>query len=115
MKAPLSLSVAGPAVRSHSPALAVAAALVVLQVGVTLLRPWPLALAVDYALGGRPLTGRLEFLAGMPPAELLILAAAATVVLTVLDGLLEMATLRTARGRPNASAQGFGPPCSSAR
>ncbi len=98
MKAPLSLSVAGPAVRSHSPALAVAAALVVLQVGVTLLRPWPLALAVDYALGGRPLTGRLEFLAGMPPAELLILAAAATVVLTVLDGLLEMATLRTAEG-----------------
>lgn len=98
MKAPLSLSVAGPSARSHSPALAVAAILVVLQVGVTLLRPWPLALAVDYALGGRPLTGRLEFLAGMKPAELLVLAAAATVVLTVVDGLLEMATLRIAEG-----------------
>jgi ATP-binding cassette, subfamily B, bacterial len=98
MKVPLSLSVAGPCVRSHAPALATAAGLVVLQVGVTLLRPWPLALAVDYALGGKPLTGRLEFLAGMQPARLLVLAGAATVVLTTVNGLLDMATLRTAEG-----------------
>jgi ATP-binding cassette, subfamily B, bacterial len=98
MKVPLSLSVASPSVRSHSSALATAAILVVLQVGITLLRPWPLALAVDHALGGKPLTGPLEFLAGMQPARLLVLAAAATVVLTTVDGLLDMATLRTAEG-----------------
>jgi ATP-binding cassette subfamily B protein len=98
MKAPLSLSVAGPSVRSHSPALAGAAVLVILQVGVALLRPWPLALAIDHALGSKPLTGRLEFLAGMPPAQLLVLAGGATVVLTTLDGLLEMASMRTAEG-----------------
>ncbi len=98
MKVPLSLSVASPSVRSHSSALATAATLVVLQVGITLLRPWPLALAVDHALGGKPLTGPLEFLAGMQPARMLVLAAAATVVLTTVDGLLEMATLRTAEG-----------------
>jgi ABC-type multidrug transport system fused ATPase/permease subunit len=69
-----------------------------LQVGITLLRPWPLALAVDHALGGKPLSGPLGFLAGMEPARLLLLAAAATVVLTTVDGLLDMATLRTAEG-----------------
>jgi ABC-type multidrug transport system fused ATPase/permease subunit len=98
MKVPLSLSVAGPSVRSHSSALATAATLVILQVGITLLRPWPLALAIDHALGGKPLSGPLDFLAGMQPARLLLLAAAATVVLTTLDGLLDMATLRTAEG-----------------
>ncbi|MEN3266338.1 MAG: hypothetical protein V7646_3232, partial [Pseudonocardia sp.] len=40
MKLPLSLSVAGPAARSQAPALAAAAGLVVVQVGVSLLRPW---------------------------------------------------------------------------
>ncbi|WUJ74622.1 ABC transporter ATP-binding protein/permease [Kribbella soli] len=98
MKAPLSLSVAGPSVRPHSPALAAAATLVVLQVGITLLRPWPLALAVDYALGGRPLTGHLEFLAGMGSAKLLVLAGAASVGLTIVDGLLELVIMQTAEG-----------------
>jgi hypothetical protein len=46
MKPPLSLSVAGPSARKHAPAVAVAACLVVLQVGVSLLAPWPLALAI---------------------------------------------------------------------
>ena len=98
MKVPLSLSVAGPSVRSHTPALAAGAILVVVQVGVALLRPWPLALAVDYALGGKPLSGHFGFLAGIEPTKLLILAAGATVVLTTVDGLLEMATVRTAEG-----------------
>jgi len=35
-----------------------------LEKGVTLLRSWPFALAVDYALGGRPLDGQLGFLGG---------------------------------------------------
>ncbi|MGW7682215.1 ABC transporter ATP-binding protein [Kribbella sp. NPDC054772] len=98
MKAPLSLSVAAPAVRSHSLALAGAAFLVILQVGVALLRPWPLALAVDHALGSKPLTGRFAALDGLSPAQLLVLAGAATVVLVTVDGLLEMASMRTAEG-----------------
>ncbi|HET6296574.1 MAG TPA: ABC transporter ATP-binding protein [Kribbella sp.] len=98
MKWPLCLSVAGPSARPHSLALGGAAGIVVLQVGLQLLRPWPLAIAVDYALGGKSVTGRLEFLAGIEPAELLILAAVATVFLTTVNGLLDMVSLRLAEG-----------------
>jgi ABC-type multidrug transport system fused ATPase/permease subunit len=98
MKLPLSLSVAGPSARKHAPALAAAAGLVVLQVGVSLLAPWPLALAIDYALGGKTATGRLAFLAGIQPEKLLVLAAAAAVTLTIIGGLLDMASLRVAEG-----------------
>jgi ABC-type multidrug transport system fused ATPase/permease subunit len=96
MKLPLSLSVAGPSARKYAPALAVAAVLVVLQVGVSLLAPWPLALAIDYALGGKTPTGHLAFLAGITPAKLLVLAAAATVVISIINGLLTMASMRVA-------------------
>jgi ATP-binding cassette subfamily B protein len=98
MKLPLSLSVAGPSARKQAPALAVAGALVVLQVGVSLLAPWPLALAIDYALGGKTPGGRLAFLAGIEPAKLLVLAAAAAVTLTIIGGLLDMASMRVAEG-----------------
>jgi ABC-type multidrug transport system fused ATPase/permease subunit len=98
MKMPLSLSVAGPSARKHAPALGVAAVLVALQVGVSLLAPWPLALAIDYALGGKTPTGHLAFLSGIDPTKLLILAAAAAVVLTIASGLLEMASMRVAEG-----------------
>jgi ABC-type multidrug transport system fused ATPase/permease subunit len=98
MKLPLSLSVAGPSARKHTPALTVAAILVVLQVGVSLLAPWPLALAIDYALGGKKATGHLEFLAGIEPTKLLVLAAATAVILTILGGLLDMVSLRVAEG-----------------
>jgi ABC-type multidrug transport system fused ATPase/permease subunit len=98
MKLPLSLSVAGPSARKHAPALALAAGVVILQVGVSLLGPWPLALAIDYALGGKPATGRLAFLGGIPPAKLLVMAAAISVVITIVDGLLSMASLRIAEG-----------------
>ena len=49
MKLPLPLTVAGPAAREHVPALSLATGLIVLQVGVVLLFPWPLALAIDHA------------------------------------------------------------------
>jgi ABC-type multidrug transport system fused ATPase/permease subunit len=95
MKLPLSLTVAGPATRVQAPALAAAAGLVVLRVGVVLLRPWPLALAVDHALDGTPMRG---FLAGADPMTLLVLTGAATILLSAAIGLLDMASLRTAEG-----------------
>lgn len=100
MKLPLPLTVAGPAARVQTPALAAAAGLVVLRVGVVLLRPWPLALAVDHALDGSPApsdAGPFD-LAGIDPLTVLVLAGAATVLLSAAIGLLDMASLRTAEG-----------------
>src|SRR5438093_990557 len=109
MKVPLSLSVASPSVRSHSSALATAATLVVLQVGITLLRPWPLALAVDHALGGKPLTGPLEFLAGMQPALLLAfdpgLLAIGLAVVPILAGLAVRQRARIRAAQQDARAE----------
>jgi ATP-binding cassette subfamily B protein len=89
MKLPLSLAVAGPAARVQLPALAAAAGLVVLRVGAVLVRPWPLALAVDHALGPDPAAN---------PIVVLALAAFAGVVLSAIIGLLDMASLRTVEG-----------------
>jgi len=91
MKLPLSLVVAGPAARVQRPALAAAAGLVVLRVGAVLLRPWPLALAVDYALAPEPQTG-------LDPVLLLALSALAGVLLSTVIGLLDMASLQAAEG-----------------
>jgi hypothetical protein len=86
VKLPLKLSVAGPSARKHPSAMSAAAGLVVLQVGVSLLSAWPLALAIDYTLGDKQAPGRLAFLEGIQPAKLLVLATAATVVLSVCVG-----------------------------
>ena len=107
MKLPLSLAVAGPAARPELPALAAASGLVVLRVGAVLLRPWPLALAVDHAL--RPTSPAQStatpsagsgFAAslGASPLVVLMLAAAASVLLSAIVGLLDMASLRTVEG-----------------
>jgi hypothetical protein len=40
-----------------------------------LARPWPLKVAVDNAIGGRPLEGPLAFLDGLGPAGLAAVAA----------------------------------------
>jgi ATP-binding cassette, subfamily B, bacterial len=77
---PLAVTVAGPALRAEAPALAAGAGLNVLQVGVTLARPWPLAYAVDQVIG-----------AAHPRPALLVVAAAGTVALTAVSGLLDMA------------------------
>lgn len=107
MKLPLSLAVAGPAARVELPALAAAAGLVVLRVGAVLLRPWPLALAVDHALNAPadPATAvspaREAGLAGQlaaHPVLVLALAAAGSVILSAVVGLLDMASLRTVEG-----------------
>ncbi|WP_371402208.1 ABC transporter ATP-binding protein/permease [Kribbella sp. NBC_00662] len=106
MKLPLSLAVAGPAARPELPALAAAAGLVVLRVGAVLLRPWPLALAVDHALNPTAPGSGLGLGAGAglgssiwaSPVVVLVLAAVASVLLSAVVGLLDMASLRTVEG-----------------
>ena len=70
--------------------LAASAALTVLSILVTLALPWPLALAVDHALGDLPAPAPLT---GWSPRSLLMLAALATIVLTAVSGLLEAASV----------------------
>ena len=80
---PAATAVAGPAVAAERKAFAVSTTLGIVGVGLELARPWPLALAVDYAFAGRPLLG-------LAPATVLTLAALAVVVLTALAGLVDM-------------------------
>jgi ATP-binding cassette subfamily B protein len=53
-----------------------------------LARPWPLKLAVDYALGGRQLHGWLAPLSRLGTAELAAVAAGLAVTLVVLSGVV---------------------------
>ncbi|HEX5120721.1 MAG TPA: ABC transporter transmembrane domain-containing protein, partial [Pseudonocardiaceae bacterium] len=91
MALPLALRVAAPAARPHLPALGMAAVLALVQAGVTLAEPWPLAIAVDHAINRRPFTGELATLNGVSPILLLVLTAAALVLLNALIGLVEVA------------------------
>jgi ABC-type multidrug transport system fused ATPase/permease subunit len=59
------------------------------QIGFRLLEPWPLALAVDNALGGRPLEGPFRVLAGLGSTGLLVVAGVATVVFIGASSLLD--------------------------
>ncbi|HEX5119159.1 MAG TPA: ABC transporter transmembrane domain-containing protein, partial [Pseudonocardiaceae bacterium] len=90
MQLPLALRVATPAARPHLPALGMAAVLALVQAGVTLAEPWPLAIAVDHAINRRPFTGALSFFNGISPFLLLALAAAALVLLNAAVGLLDV-------------------------
>jgi ABC-type multidrug transport system fused ATPase/permease subunit len=84
------LRVATPFVRPQIPRLAIAAGAAVLEIGCQLLAPWPLALAVDHALGRQPLRGPAQLLAGLTPTGLLLTAGAALLVLTAIGGLLDL-------------------------
>ncbi|WP_170853996.1 ABC transporter ATP-binding protein [Microlunatus flavus] len=84
--------VAEPA-RTHRRALAVSCALSVLQVGAELARPWPLALAVDWAIDR---DGVPDALAAVPPALLLVAAGSATLVTSGVVSLLDLGATRTA-------------------
>jgi ATP-binding cassette, subfamily B, bacterial len=86
------LRVAGPFVRCESRRLGLAAAAGVAEVGCALVAPWPLALAVDHALGHRPLNGPARVLAGLSPAGLLLAAGVALLLLTAVGGLLDLCT-----------------------
>ncbi|HZO63544.1 MAG TPA: ABC transporter ATP-binding protein [Kribbellaceae bacterium] len=89
------LRVAGPAARAHSARLAAASGLVLLRTAAVLLRPWPLALAVDHALTG---DGALPVVGISSPVLILVLAGLAVVALSGLLGLLDMAAERYAEG-----------------
>ena len=69
--------------------LALSAGLATLEIGCRLLSPWPLALAVDNALGGRPLVGPTRLLDGLGSNGLLVAAGVATVALTAVSSVLD--------------------------
>ncbi|MCA1844603.1 MAG: ABC transporter ATP-binding protein/permease [Actinobacteria bacterium] len=70
-----------PFLRPHRGLLGGAAVLTVAEALLDLARPWPLKLAVDHAIGHRPLHGRLAPLGRLSPAEIGGVAAALTVAL----------------------------------
>jgi ABC-type multidrug transport system fused ATPase/permease subunit len=95
MPIPLAVTVARPALRAEAPALAAGAGLNLLQVGVALAKPWPLAYAVDQVIG-----------APDPDAARLVLAAAGTVALSAISGFLDMAAeLKVERAAEQIGAQ----------
>ncbi len=83
----------GGVLRAERTALTLSCVLSVLQIGVELARPWPLALAIDDVLGTGSRSGALSALS---PTALLIGCGLATVVATAVSGLLEMAAARSA-------------------
>ncbi len=81
-----------PYVRPEAGRLTGAAVASAAQIACSLLRPWPLALAIDSALGGLPPEGPLDgWLAQLAPAALLVAAAWSMVLLTVAEELLDAA------------------------
>jgi ATP-binding cassette subfamily B protein len=91
------LRVALPYVRRVAGPLALAAGATTVQIGCQLLAPWPLALAVDHALDGRPLRGwPAEVLSGVSSTGLLVVAAVASVLLTVVGGVLDVCSVAVA-------------------
>jgi ATP-binding cassette subfamily B protein len=95
---PGAFRVALPYLRPEGGRLALAAGAETVQIGCQLLAPWPLALAVDHALGGLPLRGPAEVLSGLSSTGLLVAAAVATVLLTVIGGLLDVCSIAVAEG-----------------
>lgn len=69
--------------------LGLASVLSVIETALEVLRPWPLALAVDYAIGGKKLTGWLAPLAHLSPGQLAGVAALGLLVIVVVGGLMK--------------------------
>src|SRR4051812_29048369 len=98
-----------PYVRPERVRLGAGVVAATLEVGCRLLEPWPLALAVDHALGGRPLDGPLQVLAGLGGTGLLVVAGIATVGLSAAGGLLDgvsTSLTQTAAERIGGAVQG---------
>jgi ATP-binding cassette, subfamily B, bacterial len=74
--------------RPYRGSLSLASGLILVETVLDLARPWPLKLAVDNAIGGRPLGGPLAVLDGLGPAGLAAVAAAAGVGLVGLGALV---------------------------
>ncbi|MGY1821830.1 ABC transporter ATP-binding protein [Geodermatophilus sp. SYSU D00079] len=88
---PGALRVAAPFIRPQAGLLGLAGGAAVVDVATTLLSPWPLALAVDHALGDKPLEGPAGVLSGLGPFGLLVAAGLALVGLSVLGAVLDVA------------------------
>jgi ATP-binding cassette, subfamily B, bacterial len=86
------LRVAAPFIRPQARLFGLAGTAAALQVTASLLTPWPLALAVDHALGGRPLQGPARVLSGLGPVGLLVVAGLALIGLNVVSALLAVMT-----------------------
>jgi hypothetical protein len=63
--------------RPYRGSLSLASGLILVETLLDLARPWPLKVAVDNAIGGRPLGGPLAVLDGLGPARLAAVAAVA--------------------------------------
>ena len=68
--------------------LSLASGLTLVETLLDLARPWPLKLAVDNAIGGRPLGGPLAFLDGLGPAGLAAVAALGGIALVGIGALV---------------------------
>ena len=77
--------------RPHRAVLGSAALLTLLGAAVDLARPWPLKLAVDNAIGRRPLHGRLAPLGHLSPAALGAVAAGLTLALVAVGAVVSYA------------------------
>ena len=80
--------------RRQARSLSLSAALSVVRIGAELIRPWPLAIAVDYAIDGTPLP--FDALSGISPQLLLIVCGIAVVLISIAAGLLDMFATRSA-------------------
>ena len=78
----------GPFLHPYRASLLAAAGFSVLQSASELAQPWPLALAVDYAVGRPRLTGALAGLGSLSPVSFALLAAGVSVVLVGVSGLM---------------------------
>jgi ABC-type multidrug transport system fused ATPase/permease subunit len=67
--------------------LSVSGALGLVDTILGLARPWPLQLAVDHAIGGRPLTGWVAPLHGLPSGGIAAVAALGAVTLVAMSGV----------------------------
>jgi subfamily B ATP-binding cassette protein MsbA len=74
--------------RPYRGSLSLASGLILVETLLDLARPWPLKVAVDNAIGGRPLDGPLAVLDGLSPAGLAAVAAAAGVALVGVAALV---------------------------
>jgi ATP-binding cassette subfamily B protein len=74
---PDTIAVLRPGIRGERKALGASAVVGIAGVAFELGRPWPLALAVDYAIAGRPF-------AGLTPQSLLLVAGGAVVLFTLI-------------------------------
>src|SRR3954454_10415196 len=87
---PGALRVAAPYVRPERWRLAGSAVAASLEIGLRLCEPWPLALVIDHALGGRALSGPGSMLSGLGTTGLLVVAALATILITAAGGVLDV-------------------------